>query len=85
VGITLTFDAVDGDWAGDRLTGGLEITNSSGAPITVTVTNGDGTPDAPTVLPDAATTFDVTAGDTTIVHFETLSTGTVLVIPRITI
>jgi hypothetical protein len=84
-GLTLTFDAVDGDWAGDRLTGGLEITNSHGSSITVTLTNGDGDPDAPVALAGGGTTFDVTAGDTALVHFETLSTGTVYVVHRDTI
>jgi hypothetical protein len=37
------------------------------------------------VLPDAATTIDVTAGDTALIHFETLPDGTVFVVHRITI
>jgi hypothetical protein len=83
--LTLTFDAVDGDWAGDRLVGGHIYTNTHGSTITVTVTNGDGDPDAPTVMPDAATSFDVTAGDRALIHFETLPDGTVLVLHRITL
>jgi hypothetical protein len=84
-GLTLTFDAVDGDWSGDRLTGGLEITNSHGSSITVTLTNGDGDPDAPIILAGGGTTFDVTAGDTAIVHFETMANGTVYVVHRDTL
>jgi hypothetical protein len=80
----LTFDGL-GAQVGDRLSGGLYVTNSNGSTITITVTNGDGTPDAPTVLPDAATTIDVTAGDTALIHFETLPDGTVFVLHRITI
>jgi hypothetical protein len=85
VNLTLTFDAVDGDWAGDRLTGGLEISNTDGSSITVTLTNGDGDPDAPVVLAGGGTTFDVTAGDTALVHFETMANGTVYVVHRDTI
>jgi hypothetical protein len=84
-GLTLTFDAVDGDWTGDRLTGGLEISNTQGSTITVTLTNGDGDPDAPVVLAGGGLTFDVTAGDTAIVHYETMANGTVYVVHRATI
>jgi hypothetical protein len=80
---TVTFAGLDTQ-VGDRLSGALYVTNTDGSTITITFTDGDGDPDAPTVLPDA-TTIDVTAGDTALIHFETLPDGTVFVVHRITI
>jgi hypothetical protein len=51
----------------------------------VTLTVGDSDPDAPVVLAGGGTTFDVTAGDTALVHYETLSDGTVYVVHRDTL